>query len=280
MSERLQQAGDALAFKRKYGPWALIAGASHGVGAAFAHQLAARGLNCVLVARRQDALDALRLELVARHGVEVLAVSQDLSHADAADRLLAAVADREIGLFVYNAGGDSFLTRFLDTPVERWSSLLRLNAFTPMACCHAFGERMLARGRGGMILVGSQAALGGIRKLAIYSATKGFAMNLGESLWAEWKDRGIDVLNLLIGTVDTPTMREAMVRLSIPDALSMTLPQAADIVALAIQELPNGPTLIHPQDADITGFGQPPGTARRDHVIARSAEAGVFIGND
>lgn len=280
MSERLQQAGDALAFKRKYGPWALIAGASHGVGAAFAHQLAARGLNCVLVARRQDALDALRLELVARHGVEVLAVSQDLSHADAADRLLAAVTDREIGLFVYNAGGDSFLTRFLDTPVEDWSSLLRLNASTLMACCHAFGGRMLGRGRGGVILVGSQAALGGIRKLAMYSASKGFAMNLGESLWAEWKDRGIDVLNLLIGTVDTPTMREAMVRLNIPDALGMPLPQAADIVALALRELHNGPTLIHPQDIDATGYGQSPGQVRREHVIAKSAEAAAFIGND
>ncbi len=280
MMGELEQASDALAFKRKYGPWALIAGASHGVGAAFARQLAARGLNCVLVARRQDALDALRLELVAHHGVEVLVVSQDLSHADAASSLLAAVAEREIGLFVYNAGGDPFLTRFLDTSVEDWSSLLRLNASTPMACCHAFGGRMLGRGRGGVILVGSQAALGGIRKLAMYSASKAFAMNLGESLWAEWRDRGVDVLNLLIGTVDTPTMREAMVRLNIPNALSMPLPQAEDVVAVALDGLGNGPTLIHPDDL---ASGEPhrrPGVARREHTIGKSAEAAVFIGAD
>ena len=280
MMGELEQASDALAFKRKYGPWALIAGASHGVGAAFARQLAARGLNCVLVARRQDALDALRLELVAHHGVEVLVVSQDLSHADAASSLLAAVAEREIGLFVYNAGGDPFLTRFLDTSVEDWSSLLRLNASTPMAYCHAFGGRMLGRGRGGVILVGSQAALGGIRKLAMYSASKAFAMNLGESLWAEWRDRGVDVLNLLIGTVDTPTMRAAMVRLNIPNALSMPLPQAEDVVAVALDGLGNGPTLIHPDDL---ASGEPhprPGVARREHTIGKSAEAAVFIGAD
>jgi uncharacterized protein len=267
-------------FAGKYGPWALIAGASHGVGAAFARQLAARGLNCVLVARRQDALDALRLELVASHGVEVMVVSQNLSHADAASSLLAAVAEREIGLLVYNAGGDPFLTRFLDTPVEDWSSLLRLNASTPMACCHAFGGQMLGRSRGGVILVGSQAALGGIRKLAMYSASKGFAMNLGESLWAEWRERGVDVLNLLIGTVDTPTMREAMVRLNIPDALSMPLPQAEEIVAVALDGLGNGPTLIHPDDLACGEPHRRPGAARREHTIGKSAEAAVFIGAD
>lgn len=267
-------------FQHRYGPWAVIAGASHGVGAAFAHLLAERGFNCVLVARRTDALEKLKAELMARHAIEVLLVSQDLSLPDAGRQLIAAVGEREVGLFIYNAGGDPFLTKFLDSSSADWASLLRLNALTVMECAHAFGGAMLGRGRGGLILVGSQAALGGIRKLAMYSATKGFAMNLGESLWAEWRECGVDVLNLLIGTVDTPTMRDAMVKLKIPDALSMTLPKAEDIARLALDELGNGPTLIHPEDVGLADPEQGPGHARRKHVIGKSAEAAVFIGND
>lgn len=280
MTDLTSSSTATLDFKRKYGPWAVIAGASHGLGAAFAEQLAARGINCVLVARRREVLADLRQRLIDRHGVEVLLVAQDLSHADAAANLLEAVADREVGLFIYNAGGDPYITRFLDTATDDWASLLRLNTLTVMACSHSFGGAMLDRGHGGLILVGSQAALGGIRKLAMYSATKGFALNLGESLWAEWKGRGVDVLNLLIGTVDTPTMRDAMVKLNIPDALSMVLPKAEDIAALALAELANGPTLIHPEDLSSAGEGVRPGSARRAHVLEKSAEAAVFIGED
>jgi short-subunit dehydrogenase len=267
------------AFKHRYGPWAVLAGASHGVGAAFAHLLAERGLNCVLVARRGEPLAQLKSELERQYAVEVLVLIQDLSHPDACERLLAAVGTRQVGLFIYNAGGDPYITRFLDTSVDDWGALLRLNCLTVMQCSHAFGAAMLERGQGGLLLVGSQAALGGIRKLAMYTATKGFALNLGESLWAEWKDRGVDVLNLLIGTVDTPTMRDAMVKLNIPDALTMTLPKAEDLALLALQELGNGPTLIHPEDT-FAQDANAPGSARRAHVLGKSAEAAVFIGND
>jgi len=266
-------------FKHRYGPWAVIAGASHGVGAAFAHLLAERGLNCVLVARRAEALAQLKHELEQQYAIEVLLVTQDLSHSDATKKLQTAVGEREVGLFIYNAGGDPYITRFLDTSTEDWGALLRLNSLTVMQCSHAFGAPMLERGRGGLLLVGSQAALGGIRKLAMYTATKGFALNLGESLWAEWKDRGVNVLNLLIGTVDTPTMREAMVKLKIPDALTMTLPKAEDLALLALDELGNGPTLIHPEDT-LSNRASSPGQARRLHVLNKSAEAAVFIGND
>lgn len=264
-------------FNRQYGPWALIAGASHGVGAAFARALARQGLNCVLVARREPALQTLRQELVDTYAVEVLVIAADLSQAGVAERIQAHIAEREIGLLIYNAGGDPYLTRFLASSIEDWSSLLRLNSQTVMESCHLFGQPMLERQRGGVILVGSQAALGGIRKLAMYCATKAFMLNLGEALWAEWKDRGVDVLNLLIGTVDTPTMRDAMVRLGVPDALTMSLPSAEDIVADALRQLPYGPTFIHPED---TRDGAQGGQARRTHVLEKTAEAAVFIGTD
>ncbi|MGQ7859894.1 SDR family NAD(P)-dependent oxidoreductase [Pseudomonas sp. 32A] len=263
-------------FVQRYGPWAVIAGASHGVGAAFAHQLAACGLNCVLVARRAEPLAELKAQLEREYAVEVLAVVQDLARHDACEHLVAAVGTRHVGLFVYNAGGDPYITRFIATPADDWERLLCLNSLTVMRCSHAFGGAMLERGRGGLLLVGSQAALGGVRKLAMYSASKGFALNLGESLWAEWKDQGVDVLNVLIGTVDTPTMREAMVKLNIPDALDMVLPQAEELALWALQNLAEGPTLIHPQDT----LCDSPGQARREHVLATSAQAAVFIGKD
>lgn len=264
-------------FKQQYGPWVLIAGASHGVGAAFARSLARQGLHCVLVARRESALQALAEELVDAYAVQVLVIAEDLSQAEVAGRIKARIAERDIGLLVYNAGGDPYLTRFLASSIEDWSALLRLNSQTVMEACHLFGQPMLERQRGGVILVGSQAALGGIRKLAMYCATKAFMLNLGEALWAEWKDRGVHVLNLLIGTVDTPTMRDAMVRLGVADALTMALPSAEDIVAEALRQLPHGPTFIHPED---TRDGGQAGQARRAHVLEKTAEAAVFIGTD
>lgn len=263
-------------FLQRYGPWAVIAGASHGVGEAFAHLLAARGLNCVLVARRGEPLARLKAQLEDQYAVQVLTVIQDLARPEACEQLVAAVGARQVGLLVYNAGGDPYITRFIATAADEWERLLCLNSLTVMRCSHAFGGPMLERGRGGLLLVGSQAALGGVRKLAMYSATKAFALNLGESLWAEWKDQGVDVLNLLIGTVDTPTMREAMVKLNIPDALSMALPQAEELAQWALQSLGSGPTLIHPQDT----YGDSPGQSRREHVQTTSVQAAVFIGND
>ncbi|MEH6386325.1 MAG: SDR family NAD(P)-dependent oxidoreductase [Pseudomonas profundi] len=279
-TDRTNQLDDAPAFCRRYGDWALIAGASHGIGAAFARQVAAQGLNCILVARNETALESLKAELEAQHGIQALCVTQDLSAADATSRLLGAIGSRQVGLVIYNAGGDPFISQFLNTDAEHWMKLLRMNTQTVMDISHAFGGRMMEQGRGGLLLVGSHAALGGVRKLGMYSATKAFSLNLGESLWAEWKDRGVDVLNLLISTVDTPTMRETMQRLNIPNAMTMPLPQADDIARVALQELRNGPTFIHPEDLEVAAGAASPGNLRRDHVMKKSAEAAQFIGND
>lgn len=265
-------------FINKYGPWALIAGASHGVGAAFAYQAAARGLNCILVARRQAALESLKSELQSRYGIEVLVLCQDLSTVDAAVRLEDGVERRQVGLMIYNAGGDPFISQFLNTSVDNWNRLLRMNTQTVMELSHAFGGKMVTRGRGGLILVGSHAALCGVRKLGMYSATKAFCLNFGESLWSEWKAHNVDVLNVLISTVDTPTIRDTMERLGIPEARTMTLPQANDIAETAFQKLAKGPTLVHPDDlaADHNSLG----SQRRAQVQAKSEEAASFIGDD
>ncbi|MES2263886.1 MAG: SDR family NAD(P)-dependent oxidoreductase [Pseudomonadota bacterium] len=270
---------DAATLKRQYGPWVLIAGASQGVGAAFARHCASLGLNCVLVARRVAPLEALRDELVNEHGVEVLLLPQDLSVDGAAAQLRQAVGEREIGLFVYNAGGDPYITHFLDTPAADWAALVRLNTQTVMECCHAFGGRMVERGHGGIILLGSHSGLGGVRKLSVYSATKGFGMNLGESLWAEWRTRGVHVLNLVIGATDTPHMRASLAKMNIPGASDIALATPEEVVEAALRQLPDGPTLIYPDDKNTAPGGTPLGSVRREHVLRMSATSAQFIGD-
>ena len=156
-------------FSDKYGPWAVIAGASEGTGRSFARQIAAQGVNCVLVAR-DGPLDDASEEIRRDSGVEVIAVKIDLSSHDAADRIFAAVGNREVGLFVNNAGADWFGERFLEEDIEGWLALSRINIDTMLRCAHRFGGAMRQRRRGGILIVNSGACYGGSKYLAVYSA--------------------------------------------------------------------------------------------------------------
>lgn len=159
-------------FRRKYGPWALIAGASEGTGAAFARQLAEKGLNLILVARREGPLAALADRLRADHGVECVTASVDLGANDATARMVDAVAGREVGLFVSNAGADPNASQFLDRDIEAWDALAMRNVMTVMRSVHHFARAMRERRRGGIILVGSGACYGGLPGIAAYSAPR------------------------------------------------------------------------------------------------------------
>jgi len=272
------QSIDPGVFKEKYGPWALIAGASHGLGAVFARQLASLGLNCVLLSRRPAVLETLKKELELEYGIEALSVGIDLMTEDAVDKIIERVGDREIGLLVYNAGAPPLTEAFLKVSANDWDGFVRMNTVTVYRCCHHFGSQMIERGRGGVILVGSHAAFGGTKKLSLYTATKGFILNLGESLWAEWKDQGVDVLNLVIGSTDTPTMREHMA------AHGMVLPEGAlptpeEIVPLGLAKLSDGPSLVHPDDIDLSADEKSRGHIRRDHVIESTRISAQFIGD-
>lgn len=239
------------AFFERYGPWALVCGASEGTGAEFSLQAAAQGLNLILVARRPDKLDELATEIRKTHGVEVVTCPLDLSVPDAAAALQAAAAPHDVGLVVFNAGGDSVGGRFLDSPYAAWQTLTRRNIDLLTESCHAFATRFVARGRGGIILVGSEAALGGTGRLAIYTATKGYMLNFGESLWKELKPRGVDVLNLLIGATDTPKLRRVFEKNHLPlDAVPLTT--SAEVARVGIATLGSGPTVVlsAPPDSD------------------------------
>jgi short-subunit dehydrogenase len=219
----------------RYGPWAVIAGASDGTGAAFATEAASHGINVVLVARRRALLE----EVAAGLSVETRIVVLDLSAPTAIDELVDATVDIEVGLLVYNAGADTVNRPMLSWQIDDLRALVRRNCTAVLEACYAFGGRMVSRGRGGVVLVTSGAAWAGGSTLAAYSASKAFDMNLAESLWAEWKSHGVDVLSLVLGVTDTPSLRRSMERTG---AHYDVLADPADVAAAGIAHLSDGPT--------------------------------------
>ena len=194
-------------FAEKYGSWAVVAGASEGTGRAYARQLAEQGLSLVLIARRLAPLEALAQELRATYGVECVAASIDLGQTGACEQVVAVAGDRDVGLYVSNAGADPNGARFLDVDAEAWRSLVTRNVLTTMLSAHHFGGKFRARGRGGLLLVNSYACYGGGQFMACYTGSKAFDLNFAESLWAELKPHGVDVLSLVMGMTDTPAFK-------------------------------------------------------------------------
>ncbi|HKX79828.1 MAG TPA: SDR family NAD(P)-dependent oxidoreductase [Novosphingobium sp.] len=232
--------------RAKYGPWALVAGGSNGTGEGFARELAAVGINVVLVARKQETLDALAAELKSSYGVETRTLVQDLMEPDAARNMLAATADIDVGLYVSNAGADDIGAPFLEDPVERWQRLAQMNVMTVIAAVHGFGNRLRQRGRGGIVVMSSGIALGGCPNLAMYSATKGFEMLFTESLWAELLDTDIEVIGVLAPSMDTPLFHRIIgSELRSQMETSSTIFDPREIARDALSQLGQRPLLIY-----------------------------------
>lgn len=192
------------AFAARYGPWALIAGASEGLGAAFAEACAARGLNLVLLARRPEPLAALAQRLTTAHGVEVRTVSLDLGAADVGPQVERLTAGLDVGLLVCNAAV-SKVAGFFEVPWEEHQRALEVNCRAPLALCHAVGPRLKARGRGGIVIMSSLAGLISGPYTTTYAASKAFDATLAESLSGELEPFGVHVLACLAGPTATPT---------------------------------------------------------------------------
>jgi uncharacterized protein len=205
MRELARLALDEAAFRERYGPWAVIAGASEGTGECYARELAGMGINLVLVSRRLPALEALGEALKAEYGIEYRAIAQDLTEDGAGLRIVEAAAGLDVGLYISNAGADGFASFFEDS-TEGAHRLVRMNISTLIDATNGFGKELLARGKGGIIVMASGAGLGGQPNLALYSATKAFEINFAESLWAEYHDRGIDVIGIAAPIMHTPTL--------------------------------------------------------------------------
>jgi short-subunit dehydrogenase len=231
--------GGAGGFAKKYGRWAVIAGASEGVGASLADQLASRGLDLVLIARNEGPLNQVADMARERHGVEVRPLVVDLTAPDIGDRVADATEGLEVGLVVYNAGAAKRTTEFLEEDFEYSLKQIKLACIGPVALARHFAPAMRDRGCGGIVLVGSLACLAGSAHIAVYSAVKAFNVNLAEGLWAELHPHGVDVCCTPLGT----TYTEAMERLGVkfdPDRDMLADDAAREI----IDNIGNGPTFV------------------------------------
>jgi hypothetical protein len=185
------------------GPWAVVTGASSGIGRGFAHRLASSGFDVVLAARRTADLSALGSELSTVHGVEHRVVTVDLAEPDGPSKLIQATLDLDVGLLVSNAGtglpGDILTHDLADL-----HRIVRLNSTAHLELAHHFGKRLVERGRGGIVLVSAGGALHGLPHVVNDSASKAYVLNLGEGLHYELAPAGVDVTVLLPFAVDTP----------------------------------------------------------------------------
>jgi short-subunit dehydrogenase len=232
-------------FADKYGPWALVAGSSDGLGAAFAEGLAERGVNVVLLARRQEVLDQVAAEIESRTSVQTRTLAIDLAQPGAATAIAAATADLEIGFLVYCAGADPNYQPFLASPIAAAETMVQRNCVVPMQLCHHFAPPMVRRGCGGIIIFGSGAGLAGGPNMVAYGASKAFDMVFAEALWSELHDKGVDVLGLILGKTNTPALRQLELsrgQISSPDEVPAGAGAVGDVIAEAFENLTNGPT--------------------------------------
>ena len=196
----------------RYGPMALVTGASDGIGEAFAHALAARGVGLVLTARRQDRLHNVGEQLKSRFGVPVESHAVDLADRDAVDRLLSATSGHDIGLLVACAGfGTSGALVDADPAIEL--SMLDVNCRAVLALTTGLAPRLVQRGRGGIILMSSIVAFQGVPRAANYAATKAYIQCLAEGLRVELAPKGVDVLASAPGPVDSGFAARADMRM-------------------------------------------------------------------
>jgi short-subunit dehydrogenase len=188
--------------RERYGEWALVTGASSGIGLAFARALAREGMSCVLTARREERLSELAAELEKDHQVSTRVVAADLGRPGGADALLEAVRDLEISVLVNNAGLGA-AGRFDRVEGERLRELVHVNCLAPVALTHALLAGMRERGRGAVLFTGSIAGRQPLPLHGVYAASKAFDLFLGDALYVECRDAGVDVLVLEPGSTDT-----------------------------------------------------------------------------
>lgn len=186
----------------RYGPWALVLGASEGMGAAWALGLARRGLNLVAVARREGPLEAVVSEARA-YGVRARAVSLDLARPDLDAALAEHFDELDIGLVVYNACY-SVIGEFTELSLEDKLKTVDVNVRGPLVTAHHFAPRLIARGRGGLVFMSSMSGFQGTAMVGTYAATKAFDTVLGEMLWEELGEHGVDVMVCAAGATLTP----------------------------------------------------------------------------
>ena len=231
-----------LKFREKYGPYALVAGGSDGLGAAYAEALAQRGLNLVLMAREKKRLEAAANRLKEKYSIDVITFAVDLADYEKVKSLIAGLglkaAKVSIGLLVYNAAFAP-IGLFENTSEEHLSLAAAVNVRAPLLLARLLSAPMIKNQRGGIVLMSSLAGAQGSPKLAAYAATKAFNAVLAEGLWKELKPRGIDVIGCCAGAILTPGYQQAEQSKAAPG----TLP-ARDVAEQTLNALGKGPIVI------------------------------------
>lgn len=227
------------AFREKYGPVALVTGASSGIGWAFAEELAARQFDLVLTARRVDRLEDLAARLATRHATKATVCPVDLAVPQGPEQLLSATAGLDVGMIVSNAGFGMKGEHARNDP-QAMTDMLMVNCHAPMQLARGYIPRLRQRGRGALVLVSSIEALIGCPYSAGYSASKALVHALGEGLWAELQPDGIEVLTVCPGATES----EAAAKQGIDLAQLKNVMKAADVAKLSLDNIANGPTFF------------------------------------
>jgi short-subunit dehydrogenase len=224
----------------KYGPWAVIPGGSEAIGAAFARKLGEAGFNVVLIARKVEPLEKVAGEVRAMN-VQVRTLALDLTRADMLDRIREATDDIDVGLLIYNAGGAERTGPLHKESLEFALRVTRLNPIGQLSLTHHFGKKMVARGRGGILLIGSLAGGAGGAGAVAYCASKAFTYVLAEGLWSELKPHGIDVSCIVLGAVESPSMERLGIKYS--EGIASKPDDAAQF---ALDSITHGPVVAPP----------------------------------
>lgn len=219
--------------KARYGEWALVTGATSGIGRALVRQLAARGMNIVAVARTASTLEDLAVELRAAHSVEVRVLAADVSSRAGVDALTRAVSDLEIGVLVPCAAIETS-GYFVDTPIETHTRLLEMDCDGPMRLAHHFGAAMAGRRRGAILFVSSLSGWMPQPYMAHYGAAKAYLLALGEALHHELADKGVDVTVLSPGPTDTPMAASTGIDFA---SMGMAVMRPEDVAAAGLAAL-------------------------------------------
>ena len=224
-------------FQHRYGPWAVVAGASEGLGAAFAESLASRGINLVLVARRAEPLAACAEQLRSRYGVDVIDQPLDLSDLSATVAF-ARNLSQDIGLLVYNAAY-SAVGYFAEVDLADLQKILAVNTQAPLTLVRELAPGLLTRGRGGVVLMSSLSGNQGSANIATYAASKSFNTVLAEGLWQEFGERGVDVVASCAGAIRTPGYQSAESGAEAPGIMD-----PADVAEETLDALGKSPVVV------------------------------------
>jgi short-subunit dehydrogenase len=192
-------------FKERYGPWCIVAGASQGLGEAFAREVASHGVNLIMIARREKELNEMAENIRNDFkNISVRTIAVDLSNTDGVmEKIAQTGSDIEIGSLIYNAAW-SVTGLFAERKREEFKTAVGVNVETPLVLIHNLLDKFVKRKRGGVVIISSIAGLYGSKYVAAYAATKAYQFTLAKGLWAEYSPLGVDIVSTVPGGISTP----------------------------------------------------------------------------